>query len=75
MGQDCTRCKLLVYPYKQRPLEKRQEEQDDSEIDPTKPHPAALCGKCKELGYSCTLLSGERRMQYRCRGLVLTVRQ
>ncbi|KXZ54420.1 hypothetical protein GPECTOR_5g74 [Gonium pectorale] len=63
-GQDCKHCNVLVYPYEQRPLEKRQGEQDDSKIDPTKPHPAELCGKCKELGYSCTLLSGYRRLRY-----------
>ncbi|KAG2450088.1 hypothetical protein HYH02_000192 [Chlamydomonas schloesseri] len=50
-GQQCKSCMKLIYPYSQRPLEKRD---DDEVVDLTKPHPAALCGKCQQLGYPCT---------------------
>jgi hypothetical protein len=50
-GQQCERCKTLVYPRRQRPLERPTEM--EGKIDVRKPHPQHLCGKCKELGYYC----------------------
>lgn len=38
-----------VYPYKQLPLEKG----DDDLIDVDKPHPQELCEMCQHLGYYC----------------------
>jgi hypothetical protein len=52
MGQKCTRCRGNVYPYKQVPLEQTD---DDDKIDDSKPHPAELCEKCRQLGYNCRL--------------------
>ncbi|CAG9767373.1 unnamed protein product [Ceutorhynchus assimilis] len=50
MGQDCMKCQILVYPHKQRPLEKP----DGLDVsDQSKVHPQHLCEKCKELGYYC----------------------
>ncbi|WIA17236.1 hypothetical protein OEZ85_014110 [Tetradesmus obliquus] len=51
MGQECQHCKINVYPYKQRPLEKSKD--DSSKIDQTKHHPQHLCEKCKWLGHYC----------------------
>ncbi|XP_065567987.1 zinc finger CCHC domain-containing protein 24-like [Artemia franciscana] len=49
-GQDCTDCKIKVYPHKQRPLEKP----DGLDVsDPSKAHPQHLCQKCRALGYNC----------------------
>jgi hypothetical protein len=45
-GQQCERCKALVYPRHQRPLERP--EGMENKIDERKPHPQHLCGKCKE---------------------------
>jgi hypothetical protein len=50
-GQKCERCDMLVYPCKQRPLQKP--DGLDDKIDPNKPHPQALCGKCMQLGRYC----------------------
>lgn len=50
-GQECESCRVNVYPFKQRPLEKPNE--DQSKIDTTKHHPEHLCEKCKRLGYYC----------------------
>lgn len=57
MGQKCTRCGVNVYPYKQMPLEKTD---DDDKIDDTKPHPEELCEKCRQLGYNCRLYRRRR---------------
>ena len=50
MGQMCIKCNILVYPHKQRPLDKP----DGLDVsDQTKEHPQTLCEKCKTLGYYC----------------------
>lgn len=50
MGQMCIKCSILVYPHKQRPLDKP----DGLDVsDQTKEHPQTLCEKCKVLGYYC----------------------
>ncbi|XP_057298088.1 uncharacterized protein LOC130629015 [Hydractinia symbiolongicarpus] len=50
MGQSCIKCSILVYPHKQRPLDKP----DGLDVsDQTKEHPQTLCEKCKTLGYYC----------------------
>jgi hypothetical protein len=49
-GQECQRCNITVYPFKQRRLEKAE---DADKIDRTKRHPQELCEKCRQLGYSC----------------------
>lgn len=51
--QECKDCRVMVYPYRQDKLEKRE---NQDKIDPRKPHPAELCLKCQQLGYSCTTL-------------------
>lgn len=49
-GQECIKCRVNVYPHKQRPLEKP----DGLDVsDQSKVHPQNLCQKCKELGYYC----------------------
>ncbi len=50
--QECKKCKVNVYPYKQKRLDERSE---DSLIDTSKEHPQHLCGKCQKLGYYCCL--------------------
>ncbi|CAK9296861.1 unnamed protein product [Gordionus sp. m RMFG-2023] len=50
MGQECMKCRLNVYPHKQRPLEKP----DGLDVsDQSKEHPQSLCEKCRILGYYC----------------------
>lgn len=50
MGQECIKCHILVYPHKQRPLEKP----DGLDVsDQSKVHPQHLCEKCKTLGFYC----------------------
>ncbi|KAK2179336.1 hypothetical protein NP493_496g01016 [Ridgeia piscesae] len=50
LGQDCIKCRLNVYPHKQRPLDKP----DGLDVsDQSKVHPQHLCEKCKLLGYYC----------------------
>jgi len=49
-GQMCIKCSLMVYPHKQRPLD-RPDGLDVS--DQSKEHPQHLCEKCKLLGYYC----------------------
>lgn len=50
MGQECIKCHINVYPFKQRPLEKP----DGLDVsDQSKVHPQHLCEKCKVLGYYC----------------------
>ncbi|GFS09180.1 zinc finger CCHC domain-containing protein 24 [Elysia marginata] len=54
MGQECIKCHILVYPHKQRPLEKP----DGLDVsDQSKVHPQHLCEKCKMLGYYCRRVS------------------
>lgn len=49
--QLCESCNTKVYPHRQMPLEKAD---DDAElIDSMKRHPRHLCQKCKKLGYYC----------------------
>lgn len=50
MGQDCIKCKINVYPHKQRPLEKNV---DFDVGEKSKVHPQHLCEKCKQLGFYC----------------------
>jgi len=47
-GQNCTKCKELVYPYCQHALKV-----SGKENDPNKHHQTSLCEKCKKLGGSC----------------------
>lgn len=50
MGQECIKCRINVYPHKQRPLEKP----DGLDVsDQSKVHPQHLCEKCKVLGFYC----------------------
>nr|XP_033335686.1 zinc finger CCHC domain-containing protein 24-like [Megalopta genalis] len=50
MGQECMKCRINVYPHKQRPLEKP----DGLDVsDQSKSHPQHLCEMCKTLGYYC----------------------
>ncbi|KAH7641622.1 zinc binding domain-containing protein [Dermatophagoides farinae] len=49
-GQMCVRCRIMVYPHKQRPLDKP----DGLDVsDQSKEHPQHLCQKCTQLGYYC----------------------
>lgn len=48
--QLCKKCQNIVYPHKQRSLE-RPDGLDVS--DQSKEHPQNLCGKCRQLGYYC----------------------
>ncbi|XP_071947175.1 zinc finger CCHC domain-containing protein 24-like [Antedon mediterranea] len=52
MGQQCSKCKVNVYPRKQEPLEKP--DGLDEGIDSSKRHLQHLCEKCKRLGYYCS---------------------
>ncbi|OXA37010.1 Zinc finger CCHC domain-containing protein 24 [Folsomia candida] len=47
-GQQCKRCNLLVYPYKQVKLSKEQVRQASKT-----PHDEKRCGKCQQLRHSC----------------------
>ncbi|XP_068083727.1 zinc finger CCHC domain-containing protein 24-like [Anabrus simplex] len=50
IGQECTTCRVLIYPHKQRPLKKP----DGLDVsDKRKEHPQHLCEKCNILGYYC----------------------
>lgn len=49
--QECQRCCINVYPYRQTPLEKSNE--DSNKIDSSKHHPENLCQRCIELGHYC----------------------
>ncbi|XP_022917155.1 zinc finger CCHC domain-containing protein 24-like [Onthophagus taurus] len=49
-GQECIKCRINVFPHRQRPLEKP----DGLDVsDQSKVHPQHLCQKCKELGFYC----------------------
>lgn len=49
-AQYCIKCRVNVYPHKQRPLERKLESHSD---EPDKGHPQHLCEKCKQLGFYC----------------------
>lgn len=49
-GQECQRCSIMIYPHRQEPLKKGEEE---SKIDKNKSHDGSRCEKCQQLGYSC----------------------
>ncbi|KAI1285256.1 Zinc finger CCHC domain-containing protein 24 [Halotydeus destructor] len=50
LGQECQSCKIMVYPHKQRPLEKPDGlDKSDEKVA----HPSHLCEKCRKLGRSC----------------------
>ncbi|ODN00785.1 Zinc finger CCHC domain-containing protein 24 [Orchesella cincta] len=51
MGQECEKCRINVYPYKQSTL-KGGGNKDDGP-----PHPSEMCEKCKKLGYCCRTYS------------------
>ena len=53
-SQKCKKCGEDVYPYRQEELQPKNEE--DYGIDPKKSHREDLCGMCKKLGRSCTLI-------------------
>lgn len=48
-GQKCVQCDIMVYPFKQRRLDKAE----DNKIDLNKPHLSHLCQKCQRLRYDC----------------------
>nr|XP_027195749.1 uncharacterized protein LOC113790301 [Dermatophagoides pteronyssinus] len=49
-GQMCVCCRIMVYPHKQRPLDKP----DGLDVsDQSKEHPQHLCQKCTQLGHYC----------------------
>ena len=54
--QQCKKCKNDIYPFILQELEKGNSDGD-------KQHEQDLCGKCKELGYSCILLKKNIRKQ------------
>ncbi|XP_045774284.1 zinc finger CCHC domain-containing protein 24-like [Maniola jurtina] len=49
-GQQCNKCNINVYPYKQLPLNKAG---GLNKSDPSKKHPQELCQKCRSLKYYC----------------------
>ncbi len=60
--QDCKQCGEHVYPYRQEELRPRGE---DSIGEPKAPHREDLCGMCKKLERSCTLMmSGSGNARY-----------
>jgi hypothetical protein len=50
--QDCKQCGEQVYPYRQEDLRPRIDNIDE----PKAPHMEDLCGMCRKLGRSCTLI-------------------
>ncbi|GLV35101.1 hypothetical protein CBL_09583 [Carabus blaptoides fortunei] len=49
-GQECIKCRINIFPHKQRPLEKP----DGLDVsDQSKVHPQHLCQMCKNLGFYC----------------------
>lgn len=50
--QKCEKCGQGVLAYRQVPRD-RWDPSKKSKIDPSKPHPQHLCGKCIQLGHSC----------------------
>ena len=59
MGQECIKCRINVYPHKQKPAECGTNGADQAApatVAPqteTKEHPRSLCEKCKSLGEYC----------------------
>jgi len=51
--QDCKSCGNEVFPYYQEELKPREEPHENSV---NKPHREDLCGMCKKLGFSCTII-------------------
>ncbi|XP_037052499.1 zinc finger CCHC domain-containing protein 24-like [Bradysia coprophila] len=51
--QKCKTCNVNAFAIKMRPLQKSKSLQ-------TQPHQVGLCGKCKQLGYSCETLKLHR---------------
>jgi uncharacterized membrane protein YgcG len=56
--QACQKCNVWVYPYAQRPLD-RKVASDDDEDNERRPHDMANCQKCRELGRCCVPMSRE----------------
>lgn len=50
--QDCKQCGEQVYPYRQKDLQPRINNVDEPKV----PHKEDLCGMCRKLGRSCTLM-------------------
>ncbi|CBY31888.1 unnamed protein product [Oikopleura dioica] len=48
MGQECIKCRINVYPSKQRPLNKQE-----AAAVAQREHPKELCEKCQTLGRYC----------------------
>ncbi|CAG5088715.1 Oidioi.mRNA.OKI2018_I69.PAR.g11944.t1.cds [Oikopleura dioica] len=48
MGQECIKCRINVYPSKQRPLNKQE-----AAAVAQREHPKELCEKCQQLGRYC----------------------
>ena len=57
--QACQKCKVWVYPYAQRPLERKDGSDDDED---RRPHDVANCQKCLKLGRCCVPVSREASM-------------
>ncbi|XP_052743397.1 zinc finger CCHC domain-containing protein 24 [Bicyclus anynana] len=49
-GQDCSKCKINVYPHRQMRLDNPG---GLDKSDPTKRHPRELCQRCREIGDFC----------------------
>ena len=62
--QACQKCKVWMYPYAQRPLD-RKDGSDDNEDNERRPHDMANCQKCRELGRCCVPMSPEAIMAQR----------
>jgi hypothetical protein len=62
--QACQNCKVWMYPYAQRPLE-RKDLSDDDEDNERRPHDMVNCQKCRELGRCCVPMSPEAIMAQR----------
>ncbi|KAI1285257.1 Zinc finger CCHC domain-containing protein 24 [Halotydeus destructor] len=50
-GQECKSCNILVYPHRQKKLEKHGGDDDDEGLRPQ--HPRHLCDKCQDIGRYC----------------------
>ena len=61
--QQCRVCEAKIYPYAQRPLEQRA---DDDEEEERGPHDNGRCGRCLS-GRSCTAAGHAAASQTNCR--------